>query len=665
MEQLLSHQNYVFFVRVNCDTGSILIKYEEEKREDLLNFLSSVQKEDVREIPKESFSPQRELKQEFERKLFQLLFKRFVLRTLLPNPVGTVMAIKNYLPIFTKGIHALRNKKINVDVLDAVSIGISLCQGSYSTAGSVMMLLSVSEILESYTKDRVRLDLSDSLAIHVDKVWKIDGNETVSVSLHNVKIYDHLLIQTGMMIPVDGTVVSGAATVDESSMTGESIPSEKTQGSTVYAGTVISDGNLVVRVNALTKDSRINKIVELIDTGEERKAAIQSKAEHIADSIAPYSFLAFGLTYLLTRNLTKSLSILMVDYSCAIKLATPISVITAIQEASNNDIMVKGGKYLETLANCEVMVFDKTGTLTSSSPTVTDIVAFEPYSKDEVLRISACIEEHFPHSVAKAIVQKSFEEGLCHEEEHAQVEYVVAHGITTMLHGKKAIIGSAHFVFDDEKTILTEENKNVIEQYSNRSSLIYLGIDNKLAGFICIDDPPRPEAKEVIAALKQAGVQSVHMITGDGKNAASYIAKELGIENFQYQVLPEHKVDLIEKIRETVPTVTMVGDGINDSPALSMADVSIAMKDASDIAREVADIVILSNDLNDIVFIRRLGNQMIRRIHKNFSTVIAANSIFLLSGLFGFASPQAIALLHNASTMLIALSSMKKYNETQ
>ncbi len=420
-----------------------------------------------------------------------------------------------------------------------------------------------------------------------------------------------------------------------------------------------------MRVNALTKDSRINKIVELIDTGEERKAAIQSKAEHIADSIAPYSFLAFGLTYLLTRNLTKSLSILMVDYSCAIKLATPISVITAIQEASNNDIMVKGGKYLETLANCEVMVFDKTGTLTSSSPTVTDIVAFEPYSKDEVLRISACIEEHFPHSVAKAIVQKSFEEGLCHEEEHAQVEYVVAHGITTMLHGKKAIIGSAHFVFDDEKTILTEENKNVIEQYSNRSSLIYLGIDNKLAGFICIDDPPRPEAKEVIAALKQAGVQSVHMITGDGKNAASYIAKELGIENFQYQVLPEHKVDLIEKIRETVPTVTMVGDGINDSPALSMADVSIAMKDASDIAREVADIVILSNDLNDIVFIRRLGNQMIRRIHKNFSTVIAANSIFLLSGLFGFASPQATALLHNASTMLIALSSMKKYNETQ
>jgi heavy metal translocating P-type ATPase len=665
LERLLNHLPYTSSARVNYRTGAILLEYEESCKEVLLRDLANIKREDIVALPKEEFSPQRELKEKFEHDVFDLIFRRLAMRMLFPSGIRNVMIIKKYFPFFRRGLHGLWNRNVNVEVLDAVSIGVSLLQGSYSTASSVMMLLSLSEIMETYTKDRVRLDLSDSLAVHVDKVWRVDGEERSLVPIGSVEVGDCIAVQTGMMIPVDGTVVEGIATVDESSMTGESVPAEKSEYASVYAGTVISEGNLVVRVEQLTKNSRISKIVDLIDSGEERKASIQSKAEHTADSLAPYSFLGAGLVYLLTRNPMKALSVLMVDYSCVIKLSTPISVITAIQQASNHDIMVKGGKYLEIMSDCEVVVFDKTGTLTSSSPTVTDVVAFEPYTRDEVLRISACIEEHFPHSVAKAIVQKSFDEGLNHKEEHAEVEYVVAHGITTTLHGKKTIIGSQHFVFEDENTLITEEQKEVLVRYQDRSSLIYLGIDGNLAGFICIDDPPRPEAKKVIETLKSEGVSKVWMITGDGKNAATYVANELGIDDFRYQVLPEHKVNLIEEIRKEMTPVAMVGDGINDSPALSMADVSIAMKDASDIAREVSDVVIMSNDLGDIVYVKRLGNQMLRRIHNNFRTIVASNTMFLLLGLFGMVTPRTTALLHNTSTMLIALHSMRKYEETQ
>lgn len=661
VEQCIAQQSFVNSVRINADTGSILITYEPFHKRELLNYLTSLDRS-ILNVPKNfTPNPHRELKVKFERELFGLLFRRFVFRTFFPPFIGNLILFKNYLSFLKKGVSALKEGKINVDVLDATSVGISILQGSYSTAGSVMLLLRISEILESYTKDRVKLDLSDSLAINIDKVWRVEGEECVSVPLSSIELGDKIQIQTGMMIPLDGSVTSGLATVDESSMTGESAPANKGTGSTVFAGTVISEGSLIIEVTALAQDSRINRIVELIDSGEERKASIHSKAERIADSIAPYSFLLSGLTYLFSRNLTKALSVLMVDYSCAIKLATPISVITAIQEASKHNVMVKGGKYLEQIAHSDVIVFDKTGTLTSSSPTVTDVIAFEPYTRKEVLRISACIEEHFPHSVAKAIVRQSEEEGLHHEEEHAHVEYIVAHGITTTLYGKKTVIGSHHFVFDDENTFVSKEQEEMIEHYQAHSSIIYLGIDGKLAGFLCIDDPPRPEAKEVISRLKKDGIDKVWMITGDGKNAATYVANTLGIDCFRYQVLPEHKVELIEEIKETAPYVIMVGDGINDSPALSTADVSITLKDASDIAREVSDIVILSNDLGDILLVRHLGRKMLERIHRNFSHIIALNSLFLILGMFRFASPRTVALLHNATTTLISLNAASSY----
>lgn len=661
VEQCINRCSFVHSSVVNPDTGSILIRYDAPFKWELLTYLSSLDKT-ILDVPSNlSPDPHRELKKKFERELFQLFFRRIVFRTLFPPFIGRLILLKNYFSFLKQGISSLTKGKINVDVLDATSIGVSILQGSHSTASSVMLLLQISEILESYTKDRVKLDLSDSLAINVDKVWRLEGEESALVPLSSIQLKDRIQIQTGMMIPLDGTAISGLATVDESSMTGESAPANKGNGSTVFAGTVISEGSLIIEVTALAQDSRINRIVELIDSGEERKASIHSKAEHIADSIAPYSFLLSGLTYLLSRNLTKALSVLMVDYSCAIKLATPISVITAIQEAAKHNVMVKGGKYLEQIAHSDVIVFDKTGTLTSSAPTVTDVIAFEPYTRDEVLRISACIEEHFPHSVAKAIVRKSEEEGLHHEEEHAHVEYIVAHGITTTLHGKKTVIGSAHFVFDDENTFLSKKQEEILESYQAHSSIIYLGIDGKLAGFICIDDPPRPEAKKLISLLKKDGIEQVWMITGDGKNAATYVADTLGIDHFKYQVLPEHKVELIEEIKKQSPYVIMVGDGINDSPALSTADVSITLKDASDIAREVSDIVILSSDLTDILLVRKLGKRMLDRIHRNFTSIIALNSLFLVLGLFHLATPKTVALLHNATTTLISLKATSSY----
>ncbi|MFC4803977.1 heavy metal translocating P-type ATPase [Filifactor villosus] len=651
----------VEYAEVNPDTGSLLIRYLPDCKEEVLQHISSMDRACLKSKEPVTPDPHRELKKRFERDLFQLFFRRFLIRTFIPSPIGRFMLIKKYMSFLRRGTKSLRRGKVNVDVLDAASIGISILQSSYSTAGSVMTLLQVSEILESYTKERVKLDLSNSLSINVDKVWKVDKERTELVPLSSISIGDLIQVQTGMMIPLDGEVTEGLATVDESSMTGESVPAAKSSGSTVFAGTVISEGCLTLKVRALSQDSRINHIVEMIDTGEERKASIHSKAEHIADSIAPYSFLLSGLVYLFTRNLSTALSVLMVDYSCAIKLATPISVIAAIREASMHEVMVKGGKYLELMAESEVIVFDKTGTLTSASPTVTDVIAFGDYTKQEVLRISACIEEHFPHSVAKAIVKKSEEEGLHHEEEHAKVEYIVAHGITTTLHGKKAVIGSHHFVFEDENVFLGEDERRLIEQHQSHSSLIYLGIDGVLAGFICIDDPPRPEAENMIASLKDDGISKTWMITGDGKNAASYVASLLRIDDFKYQVLPEHKVELIETLRRQYPSIIMVGDGINDSPALSAADVSITLKDASDIAREVSDIVILSNRLNDILFVRKLGKSMLQRIHSNFRTIIFANTLFLGLGIFHLISPRTVALLHNASTTLIALDSTKRY----
>jgi heavy metal translocating P-type ATPase len=466
-------------------------------------------------------------------------------------------------------------------------------------------------------------------------------------------------MHAGHMIPVDGTVTEGEAMVNEASMTGEALAVAKRAESSVYAGTVVEEGSIAVRVTALSNESRIAQIMDLIDHSEALKAGVQSKAEHLADAIVPYSFLGTLLVFAITRNWTKALAVLMVDYSCAIKLSTPISVISAMKEASDHGILIKGGKYFELFAEADTVVFDKTGTLTEASPRVAQVIPFGKYTREEVLKIAACLEEHFPHSVARAIVNQATEEGLAHAEEHAEVEYVVAHGISSQLHGKHCLIGSHHFIADDEKIRITQKQRDIIEAQANGSSVIYLAIGRSLAGVLLIHDPPRQEAAEVIAQLQAEGIRNIYMLTGDSEHAAQATADMLGILSYRAQVLPEDKANVVESLKSLQHKLIMVGDGINDSPALAAADVSVAMQDASDLAREVADITLLENNLYGLVFLRRLSNEMLRRVQWNYRFILGFNTCLLLGGLFGILTPSVSAYLHNFSTMLISAASMR------
>ena len=480
----------------------------------------------------------------------------------------------------------------------------------------------------------------------------------VLIPMAELQVGDVICVRTGSVIPVDGTVTSGEANINEASMTGEPLSVRKEKGSTVFAGTVVDEGSIHVQVRALSGNTKIQKIIELIDNSENLKAGVQSRAENLADRIVPFSFLGFGLTLLLTRNITKAVSILMVDYSCAIKLSTPISVISAIREAADHDITVKGGKYLEAFAEADSVVFDKTGTLTNAEPVLERAISFSDYSEDEILRIAACIEEHFPHSVARAIVKGAADRGLNHQEEHAEVQYIVAHGIATTLHGKRAIIGSHHFVSEDEHVEITAEQQAAIEAQSGGCSVVYLAIGGKLSGVLCISDPPRAEAGEAIGLLKKAGIENVVMLTGDSQKAAEVTAAKLGITKCFAQVLPEDKHRYVEQLKADGHRVIMVGDGINDAPALAAADVSVAMSDASDIAREAADITLRGADLTELATLRTLSEKLMTRIHRNYRFIIGFNSSLLLLGLFGIIAPTTSAFLHNASTMAICARSM-------
>ncbi|MBR0027854.1 MAG: heavy metal translocating P-type ATPase, partial [Clostridia bacterium] len=473
-----------------------------------------------------------------------------------------------------------------------------------------------------------------------------------------IKKDDLVVFRDGCMIAVDGMVTDGIATVNEASMTGEPLAAEKKEGAMVYAGTVIEEGSITVRVVNTTKDTRISHIIEMIENGENLKASVQSRAEKMADKMVPYSLGLAALVYILTRNVTKAMSVLMVDYSCAIKLATPISVISSMREASTRSFVIKGGKHLESFAHADTILFDKTGTLTNACPVVEKVIPFGGYDADAVLRTAACLEEHFPHSVAKAVVKAALDKGLHHEEEHAEVEYVVAHGIVTTLHGKRAIIGSEHFVIEDEGVTLTVEEKSIIEKESEGYTAIYLAYAGKIAGVICISDPPRDEAKEAVELLKASGIENVIMLTGDHESAAKRIADMTGITEFNAQVLPEDKARVVSELKEKGHTVIMVGDGINDSPALALADVSVAMKDSSDLAREVADITLLSGDLRDLAILRTLSEKLFARIKGNYRFIAGFNSALILSGLMGFITPSLSSLMHNASTMLISAHSM-------
>lgn len=642
--------------QISSINGGILVCYGGDARSEILEAVNSMVPSELEKLP---LSELQEIDSEFKAELKKIIGRRIATKLFLPSCVANPITVFKALRFIKQGLISLWNGKLGVDVLDAASISASIMSGNVSSAASVMTLLNISALLEDYTKKKATTALSDSLSLNIDKVWRVENGIEKSVPLADVAVGDVLRVRCGSMIPVDGSVASGAAEVCEASMTGEAAAAAKTVGMTVYAGTVIESGAIDISVSSLPGDSRIRGIIDLIQNSEELKSGVQSRAEVFADRIVPFSFAAGILAYAITGNPTKALSVLMVDFSCAIKLSTPISVISAMREAADYSIMVKGGRYLENFAAADTVVFDKTGTLTVSCPTLSKICAFDGFSEEEVLKTAACLEEHFPHSVAKAIVRAAEEAGLEHREEHAEVEYIVAHGIASHIGDKRTLIGSAHFVFDDENIAVSDEQREIISELGEKYSMVYLAVGGKLCGILCIEDPIRPGAEKVIEELKSFGISNMLMITGDGESTAKCVCRELGIDKFHARVLPEDKLNIVNSLKEKGHKVIMVGDGINDSPALAAADVSVAMKDSSDIAREAADITLLSSDLEGLVVLRRLSDALFGKIHSNFRFITTFNSGLLALGLAGILSPGTSALLHNLSTMGICLAAMK------
>jgi len=652
---------YIKEVKVSTSNGSVLINYLDEHKDKVLSLLDGMTKEKMKQIAYPIDEELERLNRNFKVKALKLIAKKALIPLIFPqNFMGMITLFKSY-KFIKSGIASLLNGDLDVNVLDATSISVSMMTGDYSTANSIMFLLNFSSLLEEYTMRSANLQLAKSLEINVDYVWVEENGTQVKKPMSLVEKGDIVIVKTGSMIPIDGTVVKGEALINETSMTGESAPVRKYNGLSVYAGCIVEDGSINIEVTAIDNQTRISKIIDLIDKSQDLKARIQQKAQKTADEIVPFSLLTFAGVYLFTRNITKATAVLMVDYSCAIKLSTPITVISAMKEASQNSIVVKGGKFLEEYAAADTIVFDKTGTLTNATPSLAKITPFYGYSQDEVLRIAACLEEHFPHSVARAVVRAAEMRKIEHEEKHAEVEYIVAHGIATRLDGQRTLIGSRHFIEDDEKVLLTDEQREILKNECAPYSNLFLSYGDKIIGILSIEDPPRQEAKEVIAKLKEQGFKNIVMITGDNEVVANNVCKKLGINHCYSQVLPDGKYKIIEELKSQGKKVVMVGDGINDSPALSAADVSIAMKDASDIAREVADITLLSSDLNDLILLRELSAKLFKRIEDNYSFIINFNSALILLGVFGVLSPATTALLHNVSTVVISGMSTRKY----
>jgi heavy metal translocating P-type ATPase len=664
LEKRLNELPNVIKATANIRNGGLLILHTGDAQQ-IINFVRGIDIASIEDKEPNERKEIRKLTKYFVGKVVRKTCWHLLAKWCLPLPLRIVRTVWNYIPYFTSGCSSLVQAKLNVPVLDAVSIGLSIGTRSYQTAGSIMYLLSVTELLEEYTKRKTKVALASSLDLNIDRVWKVDGKRLVQVAIDEIKQGDVVRIEAGNLVPVDGTVLRGEAEVNQAGMTGESEAVPKREGLTVYAGTTVETGSIDVRVEAVGNDSRIAGILAMIDKSEALKAQIQSKAESLADSMVPFSLLAAGMIYLLTRNVTKTLSVLMVDYSCALKLATPITVISAMKEASERRIMVKGGKFLELFAKADTMIFDKTGTLTSACPKVSQVIPLkEGVEPDFILRTAACLEEHFPHSMARAVVRKAQEEELNHEEEHAEVDYIVAHGIASMLHGQKVLVGSYHFLFEDEGIPMTDKLNTLIRGNAAGKSNIFLAIGGEAIGMIGIDDPPRPEAEQALAELKELGIKHLVMLTGDGEASAHAVSQKLGIDEYHSQVLPEDKASYVKNIKEQGHIVCMVGDGINDSPALSCSDVSVAMKDSSDIAREVADIALLSDSLTSLAELRRLSTATINRIEKNYRFIVGFNSSLILLGAFGLITPALSALLHNASTLYVSAASTREFLPT-
>ena len=654
----LQNQKQVSFAKVYDRTGDAVICYQGE-RSAILRMVQTFHYEKV-ELPTGLVeSSGRELNKEYQEKLISKVIYHFGRKWFLPAPIRNAYTAVVSVKYIWKGIQTLAQGKIEVPVLDATAIGVSMLRGDYGTAGSVMFLLGVGELLEEWTHKKSVGDLARSMSLNVGKVWlKKDGQE-ILVPSEKIVAGDEIVVHMGNLIPFDGEVSNGEGMVNQASLTGESVPVRRTLGSVVYAGTVLEEGELTILVKQTGGSSRYEKITAMIEESEKLKSGLESKAEHLADRLVPYSLGGTALTYLLTRNATKALSILMVDFSCALKLAMPISVLSAIREANQHKITVKGGKFLEAVAEADTIVFDKTGTLTKAQPTVAEVVSFsETKSPDELLRIAACLEEHFPHSMAKAVVDATKEKHLDHEEMHSKVEYIVAHGISTTINGEKAIIGSYHFVFEDENSIILEGMEEKFRHLPEEYSHLYLALEGVLAAVICIEDPLRPEAAEIIRQLKKAGLKKIVMMTGDSERTAKAIAKKVGVDEYYAEVLPEDKANFVEKEKAEGRKVIMIGDGINDSPALSAADVGIAISEGAEIAREIADITVAADDLAEILVLRMLSNRLMKRIHKNYRFIVTFNAGLILLGVGGILQPTTSALLHNTSTLYIGLKSM-------
>lgn len=650
---------YVTDAKACCNTGSVLICYSGDIKNQLLQSARDLQTRILLPLATTDEDNTRDIDAEFKSRIFSVIGWQLFRSYLLPSPIRQIVTVVRALKFMRRGIECLRQRRIGVEVLDASAVAASIAQGNFGTASSIMFLLGIADLLENYTHKKTKSMLSASLMIHSDFVWVERSGVQHQIPMVELKLGEIIIVRTGTIIPIDGTVRRGEAVVNQAAMTGEPLGVVKRPGDSVFAGTVIDEGDIAIEVRALLSDTRISNIVEMISESEDLKASIQGKAERLADKIVPFSFLLAAGVFAFTGNMTKALSVLLVDYSCAIKLATPISIISAMREASTHKIVVKGGKFFEAIAEADTIVFDKTGTLTMASPVVSKVIPMDGYKREEVLRLAACIEEHYPHSVARAVVRAAVAENLRHEEEHTEVVYIVAHGIATTIHGKKAVIGSAHFVFEDEGVPLSKEQSDFIASNINDESVIYLAVDGILAGIICINDPPRLEAAGTISELRKLDIKEVIMLTGDSEVAADAVSRQLGIDRYFAQILPKDKAVIIESLKKEGRRVIMVGDGINDSPALAAADVSVSMKDSSDIAREVADITMLSSDLSQLLTVRLLGQRLMSRIRQNFNIIVAFNTTLLALGIGGILTPGTTALLHNASTIAISTASLR------
>ena len=653
----LEKQENVTDAKVYERTADAVICYRGD-REELLNMLRGFSYEKV-DVPENVLaSSGRKLNSAYREKLIAKLVLHYGGKMIIPYPLRKIWLTVKAAGYIWKGLKCLRKRKIEVPVLDATAIGVSVLRGDFNTAGSVMLLLGIGEILEEWTHKKSVGDLARSMSLNIKKVWLKKDEQEILVHSSRIRRGDTVVVHMGNVIPFDGVVSGGEGMINQASLTGEALPVRRTEGQSVYAGTVLEEGELEIQVKAVSGSTRFEKIAAMIEDSEKLKSALESRAEHLADRLVPYTLLGTGLVWLLTHNVTKALSVLMVDFSCALKLAMPIAVLSAIREAGESGITVKGGKYLEAVAEADTIVFDKTGTLTKAKPTVKEVIVFGDYPEDEALRIAACLEEHFPHSMAKAVVDAAKERKLYHEEMHSKVEYVVAHGISSHIEEKKVIIGSSHFVFEDEGCRVHPEYQERFNALPPEYSHLYLAVEQELIAVICIEDPLREEAGEMVRMLKAEGISKVVMMTGDSERTAASIAKRVGVDEYYSEVLPEDKAGFIEREKASGRKVIMIGDGINDSPALSAADAGVAISDGAEIAREIADITIAADDLREIVTLKRLADMLMKRIHKNYREIVGINAGLIALGVGGLIQPTTSALLHNTSTLAISMRSM-------